>query len=70
MENGYTLSDASSAKTADAIVVLSGMVRTINGKNGLSYEWGEASDRIFAGIELIKKNKAPIWGFIFYRKYF
>ena len=60
LENGYILSDASSAKTADAIVVLSGMVRTINGKNGLSYEWGEASDRIFAGIELIKKNKAPI----------
>jgi len=60
LENGYTLSDAASAKTADAIVVLSGMVRTINGKNGLSYEWGEASDRIFAGIELIKKNKAPI----------
>jgi uncharacterized SAM-binding protein YcdF (DUF218 family) len=60
LENGYTLSDASSAKTADAIVVLSGMVRTINGKNGLSYEWGEASDRFFAGIELIKKDKAPV----------
>ena len=60
LEKEYILSDASSAKTADAIVVLSGMVRTINGKNGLSYEWGEASDRIFAGIELIKKNKAPI----------
>ena len=60
LENEYILSDASSAKTADAIVVLSGMVRTINSKNGLSYEWGEASDRIFAGIELIKKNKAPI----------
>ena len=60
LENEYILSGASSAKTADAIVVLSGMVRTINGKNGLSYEWGEASDRIFAGIELIKKNKAPI----------
>ena len=60
LENEYILSDASSAKTADAIVVLSGMVRTTNGKNGLSYEWGEASDRIFAGIELIKKNKAPI----------
>ena len=60
LENEYMLSDASSAKTADAIVVLSGMVRTISGKNGLSYEWGEASDRIFAGIELIKKNKAPI----------
>ena len=60
LENEYILSDASSAKTADAIVVLSGMVRTINGKNGLFYEWGEASDRIFAGIELIKKNKDPI----------
>jgi len=60
LENEYILSDASSAKTADAIVVLSGMVRTINGKNGLSYEWTEASDRIFAGIELIKENKAPI----------
>jgi uncharacterized SAM-binding protein YcdF (DUF218 family) len=36
------------------------MVRTINGKNGLSYEWAEASDRIFARIELIKENKAPI----------
>ena len=60
LENEYMLSDASSAKTADAIVVLSGMVRTIDSKNGLYYEWGEASDRIFAGIELIKKNKAPI----------
>ena len=60
LENEYMLSDASSAKTADAIVVLSGMVRTINGKNGLSYEWAEASDRIFARIELIKENKAPI----------
>ena len=60
LENQYKLSDASSAKTADAIVVLSGMVRTIDSKNGLYYEWGEASDRIFAGIELIKKNKAPI----------
>ena len=60
LENEYILSDASSAKTADAIVILSGMVRTINGKNGLSYEWAEASDRIFARIELIKENKAPI----------
>ena len=59
LENEYILSDASSAKTADAIVVLSGMVRTIEGANGLEYEWGEASDRIFAGIDLIKENKAP-----------
>ena len=37
LENEYMLSDASSAKTADAIVVLSGMVRTIDSKNGLYY---------------------------------
>ena len=36
------------------------MVRTIEGANGLEYEWGEASDRIFAGIDLIKENKAPV----------
>ena len=59
LERGYSLAPPVSAKTADAIVVLSGMVRTIEGANGLEYEWGEASDRIFAGIDLIKENKAP-----------
>ena len=60
LEKDYLLTPTSSAKPADAIVVLSGMVRTIKGKNGLVYEWGEASDRIFAGIDLLKKNKAPL----------
>jgi len=59
LEKDYFLVPPASAKTADAIVVLSGMVRTIEGANGLEYEWGEASDRIFAGIDLIKENKAP-----------
>ena len=59
LEKDYSLVPPASAKTADAIVVLSGMVRTIEGANGLEYEWGEASDRIFAGIDLIKENKAP-----------
>jgi len=35
------------------------MVRTINTNNKLRYEWTDASDRIFAGIELIKRNKSP-----------
>ena len=61
LERDYSLVPPASAKTADAIVVLSGMVRTIEGANGLEYEWGEASDRIFAGIDLIKENKAPVW---------
>ena len=59
LERDYSLLPPASAKTADAIVVLSGMVRTIEGANGIEYEWGEASDRIFAGIDLIKENKAP-----------
>ena len=60
LERGYSLLPPASTKTADAIVVLSGMVRTIEGANGLAYEWSEASDRIFAGIDLIKENKAPV----------
>jgi uncharacterized SAM-binding protein YcdF (DUF218 family) len=60
LERDYSLAPTANVKTADAIVVLSGMVRTIVGANGLVYEWGEASDRIFAGIDLIKENKAPV----------
>ena len=60
LEKDYSLIPPANAKTADAIVVLSGMVRTIDGANGLEYEWSEASDRIFAGIDLIKENKAPV----------
>jgi uncharacterized SAM-binding protein YcdF (DUF218 family) len=60
LEKDYQLEQASNFHTADAIVVLSGMVRTIQAKNGLFYEWGEASDRIFAGIDLLKEQKAPV----------
>ena len=60
LEKEYVLKPVSNSNTADAIVVLSGMVRTIEGVDGLVYEWGEASDRIFAGIELIKEQKAPV----------
>ena len=60
LEKDYQLEQASNFHTADAIVVLSSMVRTIQAKNGLFYEWGEASDRIFAGIDLLKEQKAPV----------
>ena len=60
LERDYSLASIASVETADAIVVLSGMVRTIEGANGLVYEWNEGSDRIFAGIDLIKDNKAPV----------
>ena len=58
LESNYQLSKPSDIKSADAIVVLSGMIRTINSKDGLDYEFGEASDRIFAGINLFKEKKA------------
>ena len=35
------------------------MVRTLNERKTLFYEWTDAADRIFAGIELSKANKAP-----------
>ena len=60
LESDYELIKPSKVKSADAIVVLSGMVKTIQTKNGLDYEWGEAADRIFAGIDLFKSNKAPV----------
>ena len=60
LEKDYVLRPADSAQTADAVVVLSGMVHTIRGSDGLVYEWGEASDRIFAGIQLMIEQKAPL----------
>ena len=59
LESDYQLSKPSNIEPADSIVVLSGMIRTINSKDGLDYEFGEASDRIFAGINLFKEKKAP-----------
>ena len=59
LESDYELNRPPEIDTANAIVVLSGMVTTIRGKNGLNYEWGEAVDRIFSGVDLFKLNKAP-----------
>ncbi len=59
LESDYQLSKPSYIEPADSIVVLSGMLKTINSKDGLDYEFGEASDRIFAGINLFKEKKAP-----------
>ena len=60
LESDYELIKPSKVESADAVVVLSGMIKTIQTKNGLDYEWGEAADRIFAGIDLFKSNKAPV----------
>jgi uncharacterized SAM-binding protein YcdF (DUF218 family) len=44
--------------TADAIVVLSGMLTWVPGKNGVIQEWADP-DRFWGGIELMQANKAP-----------
>ena len=59
LENDFQLTAIEKVEKAGAVVVLSGMVKAVQGTDGLIFEWGEASDRIFAGIELIKANKAP-----------
>ena len=42
----------------DAIVVLSGMVRTFQTSSGVWYELTQSSERIFAGIELVKEKSS------------
>ena len=59
LESDYQLRKSSNIEPADAIVVLSGMIKTINSKEGLDYEFDGAVDRIFAGIDLFKEERAP-----------
>ena len=57
LEKDYSLKDISNVNKADAIVVLSGMVSTIETNGKISYEFSNAVDRILSGIELFKENK-------------
>ncbi len=44
-------------ESADAIVVLSGMLTTIQTNHGVEHEWGDP-DRFFGGMHLIKSKKS------------
>ena len=59
LEKDYGPINISEVAVTEAIVVLSGMVRTISHGDNYVYEWGEASDRIFGGIDLAINKKAP-----------
>jgi uncharacterized SAM-binding protein YcdF (DUF218 family) len=48
-----------SAPAADAIVVLSGMLRVVPGREP-TVEWSDAVDRIDAGVALARADKAPL----------
>jgi uncharacterized SAM-binding protein YcdF (DUF218 family) len=60
LEKDYSLKDISNVNKADAIVVLSGMISTIETKGKLNYEFSGGIDRILSGINLFKENKAPL----------
>lgn len=60
LEKGQHFQSLDTLPNADAIVVLSGMVRRIPTDDGIVMEWNDAVDRIFAGIDAMKAHKAPI----------
>lgn len=57
-QNGERVSAATLTK-ADAIVVLSGMMHTVPGRDSLFAEWIDP-DRFFGGIECYREKKAPL----------
>ena len=60
LEKDYLPQDISTIDMADAIVVLSGMIKTIKVDDKLKYEFNDSVDRILSGIDLFKDNKAPL----------
>ena len=60
LENEYEPKNINNLRKADAIVVLSGMVKTIYNDEEYKYEINSQFDRFIAGIDLFESNKAPI----------
>ena len=58
LEQRYKQNTTHEIVSADTVIVLSGMVRQIKQKSGTHYEFSDAVDRIFAGINLLKLGKA------------
>lgn len=60
LEKDYMPQDASSINETDAIVVLSGMVSTIETGDTFKYEFNSGVDRVLSGMDLFNNNKAPL----------
>ena len=58
LEKDYEPIEISEIENVDAIVVLSGMIRTVGDEENLKYEFTDSVDRFFAGLELFDNNKA------------
>lgn len=60
LESDYPYRPIESVESADAIVVLSGMLGGIETEQSVVSQWGEATDRFFAGVDLLNAQKAPL----------
>lgn len=58
LESTYPYENMNNVGRRDAVVVLSGILQLHNYQEGNLVEWGEAVDRFFAGVELVKLGKA------------
>ena len=58
LEQDYKPISPLDVAAADTVVVLSGMVRVIKQTDSFKYEFTDAVDRIFAGIQILNLNKA------------
>ena len=60
LESGYPYRPVEAVPTTGAIVVLSGMLDGTPTSDGTLSQWGEATDRFFAGLDLFRAGKAPV----------
>ena len=60
LEADYPYRSIESTEDADAVVVLSGMLEWLETEQGIVPRWGEATDRLFAGVDLLNAGKAPL----------
>ena len=60
LEADYPYRSVESVGKADAVVVLSGMLEWLETEQGIVPGWGEATDRLFAGVDLLNAGKAPL----------
>ncbi len=60
LEADYPYRSIESTGNADAVVVLSGMLEWLETEDSVVPQWGEATDRLFAGVDLLKAGKAPL----------
>ena len=60
LEADYPHRSIESTENADAVVVLSGMLEWLETEDSVVPQWGEATDRLFAGVDLLNAGKAPL----------